>query len=189
MEYDKLQLIEHKAESLLTDLKEGNDASLYFNALIVLVAVFLLTLITLFIKSGDFYNLLIYLTILIALLTLYNVRMSSAYKENALLKRYTALKESDDKLGYVSGLLKYLSSGMNIKLKRLKTVRLSYIIIFPIFLVLLKELFSGGSNLFLDFVIAILMGSTFWAIYFNKDIEELSYAQDDIDEMIRKIVS
>lgn len=189
MEYDKLQLIENKAENLLSELKEGNDASLYFNALIILVTAFLVCLISLYIKSGNFYSLIIYLAILVCLLTLYNVRMSSAYKENALLKRYKALKNSDDKLAYVSGLLKYLSSGMKVKLKRLKTVKLIYIIIFPIFLVLLKQLFAGELNVMISFITAILLGSTFWAFYFNKDIEELSFAQEDIDEMIRKIVS
>jgi len=187
MEYDKLQLIENKAENLLSDLKEGNDASLYFNALIVLVVTFLLCLISLYIKSGEYSHLLIYLIILVCLLTLYNIRMSSAYKENALLKRYQSLKNGDDKLAYVSGLLKYLSSGMNVKLRRLKTVRLIYIIMFPIFLVLLQEILRDTSNLFLSFILAIVIGSSFWAVYFKNDIEELSYAQDDIDEMIRNI--
>jgi len=187
MEYDKLKLIENKAESLLSDLKKGEDSSLYFNALLVLVVLFFLSLAASFTITGEYRNLLFYLAILIGLLVIYNIRMSSAYKESALLKKYTSLRNSDDRLGYVSGLLKYLSSGINVKLRRLKTVRLIYAIIFPIFLVILKELLLGKGNIVYDLLGAIIIGSTFWMIYFKDDIEELSYGKQDVEEMIKKM--
>jgi len=187
MEYDKLKLIENKAESLLDDLKQGEDSSLYFNAMLVLVVLFLISLVSIFIKTGEFRNLLFYLTILVGLLVIYNIRMSSAYKESALLKKYSQLKDSENRLGYVSGMLKYLSSGLNVKLRRIKTVRLMYTVLFPLLLVLLKELILGKGNLVMDLLGAFVIGATFWYFYFKDDVEELTYGKEDVEEMIRKL--
>jgi len=188
MEYDKLQLIENKAENLLSDLRNGDDSSLYSNALLVLVVLFLLSLVSVYIKTGEFKHLLAYLGILLVLLVLHKVKMSAAYKENALLKRYKQHAETD-KQSYVSGLLKYLSSGMNVKFKRLKSVRLIYMIIFPLMLIILSELFNGESRSFiLSLIVAYVLGATFWYFYFQDDINELDFAQDDVEDMITKLV-
>ena len=109
MEYDKLQLIENKAESLLSDLTNGDDSSLYANALLVLVVLFLLGLVSVYIKTGEYTHLLVYLGVLLVLLVLHKIKMSAAFKESVLLKRYKE-HSGTDKQAYVSGLLKYLSS-------------------------------------------------------------------------------
>jgi len=122
------------------------------------------------------------------------MRMTASVKESQALAAYEKL-DKEDKANYISGQLKYLSSGYNIKIIRLQSVRLIYVIAFPLLLVLLSELyqyfFSEGdiSTSIMQFVIAFLIGSTFWFFYFQNDIKEFEMDRDDVDRMISNLYS
>jgi len=56
-------------------------------------------------------------------------------------------------------------------------------------LIILSELFNGESRSFiLSLIVAYVLGATFWYFYFQDDINELDFAQDDVEDMITKLV-
>jgi ABC-type siderophore export system fused ATPase/permease subunit len=185
MEYDKLQLIEEKAKGLLKDLKTEDDAFVYSTALLVLVVLFLLAIVFLYILSGVSFMLLIYLLVLIGILTYYKINMNRVYKESTLLQDYKNIDPSD-KTKYVSGLLKYLASGVNIKLERLKSVRLFYTIMFPLFLLVIREIYLGSyttKSFLISFLVAAILGGLFWYFYFSNGLDELEEDREEINEL------
>ena len=196
MKYDKLDLIQSKAENLLQDLKEDTATSYVTNALLVLVIMYLISLVILYITdvNSSIIKFLIYLLVMIICLVIYRMRMTASVKESQALAAYEKL-DKEDKANYISGQLKYLSSGYNIKIIRLQSVRLIYTLAFPLLLVLLSELyqyfFSDGdiSTSIMQFVIAFLIGSTFWVFYFQNDIKEFEMDRDDVDRMISNLYS
>ena len=196
MEYDKLDLIQQKAKNLLNDLKDDKDSSGILSALYILVVAYVITLSVLYIfnTESDWIKFVILLFVLVALLLLYRIRMSGAYRDSNMLSGYTNIDPAQ-KSEYTSGLLKYLSSGYAVKLNRIKTVRIIYMILFPIFLVLVREVwlefsskedYSSGLGQYLG---AFLLAAPFWYMFFREDIVEKEMDHEDVNAMIRKIQS
>lgn len=192
MEYDKLDLIEKKAQDLLMALKTDTKTGYVTNALVVIVTLFLIPLVVLYIFDGaSSIRFLIYLVVIAGLLILYRVRIGSAMKESAHLSSYKSIDKAD-KQSYITGLLRYLSSGYDVKISRLKSVRLVYMILFPLVLVLWSEMYqfwrdSQVNTGIIQFVAAFLIGCVFWYLYFQDDLHELELDQTDVDNMVGKI--
>ena len=189
MEYDKLQLIEEKANALLNDLKNDDDAFVYSTTLLILVVLFLLAIVFLYILSGVSIKLLVYLVILIGILSYYRMNMNRVYKESAILLNYKKIDPAD-KTNYVSGLLKYLASGVSIKLERLKSVRLFYTIMFPLFLLVIREIYLGeydNKSFLLSILMAAVVGGLFWYFYFSNGLQELEDDHEEINELSASI--
>ena len=195
MEYDKLDLIHKKAETLLSSLKEDVQTSYITNALVIIVFLFLIPLVILYIVDveSSITKFLMYLIVLLALLILYRIRVGGAVRESSELASYKNM-DSNDKPKYIGGLLKYLSSGYGVKVTRLQSVRWIYVITFPLVMVLFNELyqyfFHGDiKTSFINFLFAYLIGSTFWYMYFQDDLHELELDQQDVDNMVAKVYS
>jgi len=120
--------------------------------------------------------------------------MTASVKESQSLADYEKM-DKEDKANYISGQLKYLSSGYNIKIIRLQSVRLIYVIAFPLLLVLLSELyqyFFGDGDIdtsIMQFILAFIIGSSFWFFYFQNDIREFEMDRDDVDRMVSTLYS
>jgi len=195
MEYDKLDLIQKKAETLLSSLKEDAQTSYVTNALVVIVVLFLLPLVILYIVDveSSITKYLIYLIVLLGLLILYRMRVGAAVRESSQLTSYKKIDMSD-KPSYITGLLKYLSSGYGVKITRLHSVRWIYVFVFPLVMVLFSELYQycfhdDIKTGIMTFIVAYLIGSTFWFLYFQKDLHELELDQQDVDGMVGKLFS
>ena len=195
MEYDKLDLIHNKAETLLDTLKEDAQTSYVTNALVIIVLLFLIPLVILYIVDVDssITKFLMYLIVLLGLLILYRVRVGGAVRQSTELASYKSI-DINDKPKYISGLLKYLSSGYGVKVTRLRSVRWIYVIIFPLVMVLFSELYqyffhddikTGITN----FIVAYILGGIFWYKYFQDDLDELELDQQDVDSMVVKVYS
>ena len=190
MEHDRLQLIESRAETLLQDLKEDDHAFVYSTSILIMVSLYLLAIVFLYIKSGFSVKLLIYLVVLIGMLAYYKMSMNKVYGESSELAGYKNV-DSDDKVNYVSGMLKYLSSGFEVKLTRIHSVRLFYAILFPLFLLIVREIYMGpytSMSFLINLAVAAVLGS-FWYIYFAGNQKSLVADRTEIDELIRKIYS
>lgn len=194
MEYNNLDLIQTKAEKLLSDIKQDAESSFVSTAQILLVILFSISIIALFIVDIDssVTKYLIFMVILLGLLLWHRIKLNVKVKESVALSAY---KKGDpaDKKNYTIGLLKYLSSGLAIKLTRLKSVRLFFCIMFPLLLVLFKELYQYhfkdgefGTSLF-QYILAFVIGSSFWYYYFQADIAELDLDKADVDSMVSKL--
>lgn len=190
MEHDKLQMIESKAEMLLNELKEDNHSFIYSTALLIIVALCLLAIVFLYIKSGFSVKLLIYLVSVIGLLAYYKMNMNKVFADTTALAKYKSVQK-DDKVNYVSGMLKYLSSGFEVKLTRLQSVRWAYTILFPIFLIIAQEIYKGpftSKSFLISVVLAILLGA-FWYFFFGPQYNNLIEDRSEIDELIQRIYS
>ena len=191
MEHDKLQLIESRAETLLKDLKEDSHAFVYSTALLIMVSLYLIAIVFLYIKFDFSTKLLIYLVLLIGMLAYYKMNMNKVFAESAALLNYKTI-DRDDKVNYVAGLLRYLNSGFEVKLTRLKSVRIIYAILFPFFLLIVREIFLGTftdtSSFIINLAVAMVLGG-FWYFYFASDQSELELDKEEVDELITKIYS
>ncbi|MBT8188954.1 MAG: hypothetical protein HKN67_14130 [Saprospiraceae bacterium] len=190
MEHDRLQLIESRADTLLQNLKEDNHAFIYSTSILIMVSLYLLAVVFLYIKSGFSVKLLIYLVVLIGMLAYYKMSMNKAFAESDEMSKYKNI-DHDDKVNYVSGMLKYLSSGFEVKLTRIHSVRLFYTILFPLFLLIVREIYVGSytsMSFFINLALAVVVGS-FWYFYFAGNQKELIEDRQEIDEMITKIYS
>lgn len=196
MEYDKLDLVQNKANKLLVDLKNDSESSYASYAQLILVVLYAIVLVYLFIMDieSSATKYLIFSVILIGLVIFRRMQLGGAIRECSNLSNYKNI-DPEDKQAYTSGMLKYLSSGYNVKIVRLSSLRLFYTLIFPLFLVLAKELYEYLSNdnvistNILHYLLAFLIGSTFWYFFFQSDLEELKLDKIDVDAMARKVYS
>lgn len=172
MEYDKLQLIEHKAKKLLQDMKTGSDSSVYTNALYLIIALFLFSLCYIYIKSGS--HTLVYAASLVIALITYKFILSNASNDVKFKLNYTAYAGSN-KPAYVKGMLEYLASRINLEMSRIKALRTVYILVFPFFLMMVRQIFLGPiekDQYVYNLLGALILGVCFWFFFFKKDIDE-----------------
>ncbi|MBT8234386.1 MAG: hypothetical protein HKO66_08495 [Saprospiraceae bacterium] len=172
MEYDKLQLIEHKAEKLLSELKNSTESSIYTNALYVIIALFMASLCYLYIKSGK--DTLVYASALVIGLIAYKFIVSNAAKELDASTNFLAYK-SENKPAYVKGMLQYLASNINVQLSRIKALRTVYMLVFPFLLMMFRQIALGSfgkSEYLFNLIVALLLGALFWYFFFKKPIDE-----------------
>lgn len=171
MEYDKLQLIEHKAEKLLQDMKDSPGSSFYTNALYIIIALFLISLCYIYIKSGS--HTLVYASALVIALIAFKFMVSNAAKELENKTNYKAFSD-DQKPLYVKGMLEFLASSYNLQISRIKALRTVYMLVFPFFLMMIRQIFVGAiekEQYLFNLIGAVLLGSIFWFFFFKKDID------------------
>jgi len=78
----------------------------------------------------------------------------------------------------------YLERAMDIKKSRLLLISLSYMILFPIFLVRLHELAFGSiafDSVQISFLIAYLVGAGLWYFYYNRAFEMYDEIEQSLD--------
>jgi len=182
-DYKFYEALENRSELILKDLRDQND-KLEMNLSIGLVAIpiFLLTILS-FIKLGFNFMMIIPLILLFIFLVYYRVNMIGAtrvVKENRIQNKD---KESDRDIHWLKKKIEYITHGIEVKLTRLRAIKVYYIFFFPIFLVMLGEYLFGQipfENLFIAFFVAFLVGGVFWHYFFNAEIDELEDTQDDL---------
>ena len=187
MEYDKLQLVENKANKLLSELNSDSENAYYTNALFLMIVIYLIALGYIYIKSGQ--HILLYLLASVCALLAYKLIVSKAAKQIDSSSSYKAIDPAN-KQDYVKGLLKHLSSLVNLKMHRVKALRILYMISFPFFLVMLKQIFFADdttSKFISSIIVAILLGGIFWYLFFSNEIQEYEYERYEIDDMIKKL--
>ena len=187
MEYDKLQIIENKAEKLLKDVKYGADNASYTNAFYLLLVIYIISMSASYILTGD--SILIYLVVLIVSLIVYKLIISTYAKKAQELSNYKSF-DLNDKLPYVTRMLSYLGAEIELKIARVLALRYFYMIVFPFFMLLIAQIFLGifdGNVLYINLAVALTLGVSYWFFYFKNDISELNLDKEDVDEMIKKI--
>ena len=172
MEYDKLQLIEHKAEKLLQDAKSNSENSVYTNALYIMIALFLVSLCYIYIKSGS--HTLVYAAALVIALIAYKFMISNAANELENKTDYKAFATAEKQI-YVKNMLQYLAANINLQLSRIKALRTVYMLVFPFFLMMIRQIVLGpieDDQYIINLFGALLIGVCFWFFFFKKDIDD-----------------
>ncbi len=184
MEYDKIDLIDAKAEKLLQQYKLDPDIGLYTNAFWLLVVIFFIALTLLYVLDG--YQ---QLTFAIALLSCiaYRLIINKASKSCEALSLYNTF-ENHSKAEYTLYKLRYLSALIGFKASRIRALRLFYMVCFPVWLVMLSKLVffreTNFNTVLILLVSAYIIGGVFWYFFYARFIQDLEFKQQDIIEVI-----
>lgn len=185
----RIQFISEKSEHLLALLKNDNHAQNSLYTLGFLVVLLLLTASIHFIKFGLVGITIIGLILLLLLMIVFRIQMQTSIRDNAAAANYESFKSVDEST-YLRSKLQYLFTGIDIKYTRTKAIRLMYVLIFPIIMVLSKEIFLGSfgfSSSLKYFIFALMTGGVFWWFFFNSDIEDLEISKDDIKDYLEEL--
>ena len=85
--------------------------------------------------------------------------------------------------------LNYLSAGLQVKLTRVNAVKRFYIVVFPLFLLTLRELLYGPSDwkfLIIIFLICLACSAIVWGIFFQGDKAELERIDIITQQLIKE---
>ncbi len=178
---NKIDFISGKADHLLDLLKGDNHQGKGNTTLFLLLGLYLVVACGYYIKFGTSTVLTISLVVLILLMVIYRLSMQTALKENAASANYQSYKEVDE-MTYLKTKLQYLYSGVMVKLTRTKSIRIVYMCMFPFILILIREFFQGqiSSGWIGISIVAIVLGSISWWVFFRSDLEDLEISRDDI---------
>lgn len=184
MEYDKLDLIDAKAERLLQKFNSDKDIIMFNNALYILIVLFVITVCFLYVFEG--YTYLIFTLALLSLVP-YRTIISRASVRSESLSMYNTM-DSNDKVSYTIAKLKYLGSMIKLIRARLIALRLVYMVCFPVFiymlsLILLRREIDWSQEWFY-IVLAILIAIPYWFFFFKSEIDELTMNKDEIKNII-----
>jgi len=172
----------NRVDQIHTDLRNDEHNGFYNGLLVLIVVLFLSVIIFHFIKYAFSIKLVICILVLFMMLLLYKTKMQSAYKASMALKNYEEHKEEDHKQ-FLHGYINFIESGLHIKEARTLSIRNLYIAVFPLFLLLLREVFLEpfqGSSMLWAFIFAFIISYLAWRSIFNKDLEKWD---DQIDEV------
>jgi len=184
MEYDKLDLIDAKAEKLLGKFNSDEDIIMFTNALYILIVLFVIAVCFLYVFEGYTY---LILTAALLILVPYRMIISRASVRSESLSMYNTM-DSSDKISYTIAKLKYLGSLIKLKRARLIALRLVYMLCFPVFMYMLSLILLGReidwSQEWFYIVVAIVLAIPFWFIFFKSDIDELAMNKQEIKNII-----
>lgn len=192
MEYDKLDLIDIKADKLIQSFKTDEDMPVFINALIFIIVIFIALVCVLYVYKG--YPYLIF-TLALLVFVPYKLAVNKALSTADNLSRY-ALDTLDNKAQLTVAKLQYLLSLVQVKKTRVQYLRLAYMVCFPVWLYMLfvltnfflKREFTLGYNIAFG-LLAIIMGISFWYFYFRNDLELLEEHKAEVKHIISSIHS
>lgn len=190
MNNDKLDLVEKKCLTVLQNLRNNDNAGTYITAVIVLGLLMFLTIVILYIKNGYSNKLLIGLILTAIMFLLYKKKTKDAIDINSV-KSSLLSTEAETKTMHVSNTLDYLSSGIDVKLVRIRMVRQFYFILFPIYLILIQDLFYGpitSHQIFWGLIGGAILSFIAWGYFFRNELIDLVYHKEEVDAM-RKTIS
>lgn len=180
------QALEVRSELILKELKEQNDKG-EMNIAIALVSIPLTILALLYYVKDGLNFMMIPLGLLLLFLIYYRTKMLGAAR---MVKEYridNRDKVADKDINWLKKKIEYITYGIEVKLTRLRLVKVFYMIFFPLFLLLIGEYifkYIPFNNRFISFFVAFLIGGLFWHYFFNIEITEL---EDDQEDLMRKM--
>jgi len=181
-DYKYYEALEERSELILKELKSQNDkVEMNWAIAVTAIPVFILSILS-YIKLG-FNFMLVPLALLILFLVYYRIKMINATKSIKAFRIDNRDKVSERDVIWLKKKIEYIIHGMEVKLTRFRSVKVFYLLFFPIFLILLTENIFDRTpfdNIFICFFVAFLVGGLFWHYFFNAEIEELEDVQDDL---------
>ncbi len=175
MSDERLNFLENKCLVLTQRLRNNDDAMSYALAISLMSIVFFITAVLHYIIFGFSSTIISFIVIAIILLVLYKFRIKHVLDIN---KQHSSKLEANRnyKHKHVCDLNEFLKSASHVKITRIKMVRLIYVIVFPMFLILLFELVNGQNGKvsfsWLIFM-AIIMSVPVWYFYFGTQLSDL----------------
>ena len=161
---------EAKRIDLIRRMKEDTDKSEY---MIMLNGLFIILSLTALIHYYVFGIIYFLIGAFLGLVTFLFIR----YKLKAFNQSLVLYKNDFDT---------YLWEGYHLKEMRYTAVKLSYMIFFPIIIIMISDLISGEYNtlsIWVSVIIAIIISSLGWVIYFFNDQQTLDIIESDLKSL------
>jgi len=183
----RLEEIEKQYLEILTLHKNSDDISSFTSALIFMSGILIVALLMLFILNGYSSNMLVVVLTLLLMFIIYRIRMAKATER--LERHDTASRSGELSRETIESKLAYLPSGIQLKLERVKSVKLFYAVTFPFFLLVLQELFLdpvSTPSLIITLTVLLLMSTLVWSWFFSSDIKELERIERILKQLYKE---
>ena len=187
----ELDQVIQKSQTLLLKHKDSGDINSLTFILLFMGLLFFFGISAVIIKDGLTNRYIIFLVLLILLFIRHKSKMSTAYKTNKTAYSYTNIDPSD-KEPYAEGLINYINSGFDLKLARIRFVKQFYTIVFPLFIITMKEFFHGPLTTRELFFYLLLLGPLsffIWQRYFKVDIDQTGAVIQEVENMKEQLES
>ena len=169
-----------RCKEILGSLREKNDKSFYKNMHLGLSLAASLLFIVHIVFFGFWVGILGLL--LVGFFFIYHkailLRLSKNLNDNVFNKDLDGINTKEDVALFVN----YIENGISIKLKRSQLIMLSLVCLTPLIFIAGIELIYGKINI-LEIFLAIVLGSTFWLIYFKKEIDDHNNLLGEVEDI------
>jgi len=177
---DRLTKINEECSALLQADNNSDDINSLTYPLLFLGGIELIAIIVLYIKEGFSNDLMLYLAALLIMFLLYKLRLSSASKLAATVD-INNLEGSD--MDNLLSKFSYLEAGLHVKQEKVKSIKWFYIIVVPVFMLTMHQLFKeavGGNYNFFAVPILFVISFIIWSWFFSSDIDKLRLTNNRI---------
>ena len=182
-----IEALEARSDVILRDLRDQNDKKEMNLALALIAIPFTLLSAASYIRDGVS-MLVIPFALLLLFLIFYRVRLLSAARAVKEFRIENRDKVADKDINWLKKKIEYITYGIEVKLTRLRLVKVFYMIYFPLLLVFLAEFVFGKvafNNRFISLFVAFMLGGIFWHYFFNTQTDELEENQSDLYEKMK----
>ncbi len=178
----ELDQIIQKCQTLLLKHKGSGDINSLTFILLFMGLLFFFGVSAVIIKDGVTNRYIVFIVLLIFLFIRHKFKMSAAYQLNQKAHSYTNI-DPGDKEPYAEGLVDYIDSGFDLKLTRMNSVKLFYTIVFPLFIITVKEFFNGlatTQEISIYTIILFPLSFFIWHRYFKEEISHAEIIKQEI---------
>jgi uncharacterized protein YqgQ len=168
--HNSISLGEAKRIDLIRKMKQDTDKKEYMIMFNVLMIALALVSVIHFVLYGT----------IMAVLSLLLCLVYFVYIRKRLTAATLMLTE------YKNNFDKYLWEGFYLKEMRYSAVKLSYFVFFPLFIVLLTDIFAGETgriSLWLGLIVAVVISSIAWLIFFADDKDALESIESELKSL------
>ncbi len=186
-EFDK---VIQKAQTSLYQYSDSDDISALTVCMLFIVILCLVLIGAVTIRYGFHNKYLIFILLIVGLFVNYRLKMGAATTLNLSKANYKSIDPMDKK-SFAMGILGYLSTGIGIKITRIKGVRLFFILLVPLVMICSYEFFYGfmtTQRLLVSMLVIYPINYFVWTAYFSEEKSEFQLLQDEYDRNYREVV-
>jgi len=172
-----------KLDNMMIRLEDDKDNNTYLLIFALLMILITASLIIAYINFGNSFKWIIILVLLMGYLIYYRSSLKSAQEKNQVFKEFEKEENQQQRFFHKT---RFLSTSIDVKKSRISLTRLFYILFFPIFLYLLREIYSGPlepMQITYSLMFGFFFGGIFWHFFFREEIQELSLSAMELADI------
>ncbi len=179
-----------KAQTGLYQYSDSDDISALTVCMLFIVILSLVIIGAVTIRYGFHNKYILFILLIVGLFVNYRLKMGAATALNLSKANYKSIDPMDKKT-FAIGILEYLSTGIGIKITRIKGVSLFFKLLVPVFMICSYEFcygFMTTQRLLVSLLIIYPINYFVWTAYFSEEKFEFQLLQDEYDRNYREVV-
>ena len=178
-------------ENIFDNIKSHKSARDFKWLFILLISLLLIATAIHISKFNIGFN-LIPLVLILAFWIYYRLSLKKSIEKQASANKIISENqgEKEDNQSILKSRVKYILNGIDVLETRISLIRNQYVILFPVFSILMVDIIRGP----LDYaafavtaVISIVLGGLFWIFYFRNDLIDLENAEEELEILEEKL--